>query len=132
MSDASPSLCPPEGRAHVRRPIGAGRSIAPSLRECSSIRSANEPARRTDRRSDTRWDSSLTDILVPDPRLRLDESLEHLHAISRVQINHIHRTLPQPVDSSSEVARFAYHHCTDLELGDQTAAVPAGSERRYH
>jgi hypothetical protein len=79
------------------------------------------------------WDHSrLTYILIPEVRMRVDERGEQTRAFGGVQINDIHTSLAQPVNSATERARLADYDLADPKLHDEPAAVPAWSQRRHH
>src|SRR6185295_11635968 len=64
--------------------------------------------------------------------MRLDVAGEEADALVGVEIDHLDPVLPQPVETTGEVDRFAHHHGADIELAHQAAAVPAGRERGDH
>src|SRR5689334_3558148 len=90
-----------------------------------NTRSRRGPSPRRERRS-------LADVFVPDFGICGDVVAEQLLALVRGHVDHLHAALAQPVDAALERARLADHDRADLELHDESAAVPAGGERRDH
>lgn len=74
----------------------------------------------------------LADVLVPDSRVLDDKAFDERAALDAVEVNHFHAVFAQPIHAALEGAAFAHNHGPDAELANETAAIPAGSERGYH
>src|SRR5437773_7895936 len=76
--------------------------------------------------------SSLSDVLVPQIRVRRNEVSEHPDALLRVQVDDLDAALGEPPLAALEVHRLAEHDLRDAELPHEAAAVPARREGRHH
>src|SRR5688572_1733303 len=77
-------------------------------------------------------DSLLPDVFIPHFGIFSDVIGQHSYALLRLQINNLDPVSSQPLNASGKILRLSHDHHADLELTDQTAAIPAGSERCYH
>ncbi len=69
---------------------------------------------------------------MPDGRILLDVGGEEQNAILRVEIDDFDVESAEPVDAALEGAGFSDNDASKTELPDESAAVPAGSERGDH
>ena len=74
----------------------------------------------------------LTNILIPDLRMLADKSRQQIRALLRIQINHLHPKLFQPLHATRKVPALPNYQRLNPKLPDQPAAVPARSQRRHH
>src|SRR5262249_52883322 len=57
---------------------------------------------------------------------------KHLDALTGIEVDDVDAALSQPFDPAGKIPRLAHDYCPDLELPDQTAAIPARRQRGYH
>ena len=62
----------------------------------------------------------------------VDEVPEEGPAVLVIELHHLDAEFGEPVMPTREVRGLANDECTDLELSNEPAAVPAGRERRHH
>jgi hypothetical protein len=74
----------------------------------------------------------FADVFIPDMRLFGDEFLEEVDAFLRVQVDDADAVFDEPVEAAAETDGFADDDSSDLELADESAAIPAGGERGDH
>src|SRR5262245_41846354 len=75
---------------------------------------------------------TLADILVPYLGVQLNVPGKHLDALTGIEVDDVDAALSQPFDPAGKIPRLAHDYCPDLELPDQTAAIPARRQRGYH
>src|SRR6185503_1010464 len=72
------------------------------------------------------------DILVPDLGVFVNVGFQKFAAGAAVEIDHLDTILPKPLNASGERPALANNHFSNLELTDQTAAIPARRQCRDH
>jgi len=77
-------------------------------------------------------ESLLRDVFIPHFGILADVIRQQTYALRRPQVDHFNPTLAQPVDASGEVFRLTDDDRADLELHDQSAAIPTRRERGHH
>jgi hypothetical protein len=74
----------------------------------------------------------LSDVLVPDLRMGLDECIEQVDAFLRLQVEDLDAVPSKPFNATVKSLRLTYNDGPDPKLADQTAAVPARSKSGGH
>ena len=74
----------------------------------------------------------LANVFVPHLRVRPDIIAQQGNTLLRIEVDNAHTQRAQPVHSTLEVAAFTDYNPTKTKLPNQTAAIPAGRERRDH
>lgn len=74
----------------------------------------------------------FSDVFVPERGIFSDEFAEHIDTFFRRKIHDFDSIVSEPVDTAAKILGLADYHGADAELPDQTAAIPAGRERRDH
>jgi hypothetical protein len=74
----------------------------------------------------------LSNVFVPNVGFFGDEFLEKVDALLRVEVDHADAIFDEPVEAAAEADRLTDDDCSDLELADEAAAIPAGGERSDH
>jgi hypothetical protein len=76
--------------------------------------------------------SLFTDIFIPHFGVGRNVTRQQLYALFRIEIDHLDAVLSKPINGALKIDRLADDHCSDSELANQTAAVPARRKRRHH
>jgi hypothetical protein len=76
--------------------------------------------------------SPLPYIFLPNLWILCNIVRQHADARFLVQIHHFDSVFPQPVDSPAKAPRFPHDYRADPKLPDQSAAIPARRQCRYH
>ena len=61
----------------------------------------------------------------------VDEIPHHGNAAWVGQVDDVEAVFSEPLGATLEVDRIADHHRADVELADQSTAIPAGFQRRH-
>lgn len=76
--------------------------------------------------------SLFPDVFFPDFGMLAYIFREQIDTFAGVEVNDFDAILEQPIDSALKVHGLANDDRPDAKLPDQTAAIPARSQRRYH
>jgi len=74
----------------------------------------------------------FADVFVPDFGMFGDVAGEQIDTLDAVEIDDANAVFAKPVDAALEVAAFADNECSDAELADKAAAIPARSKGGDH